>query len=184
MKRYAWRAAGVGAGLLALYMAGPLWAGWHLRQAMKSRDIAALEARVDWIELRRALKPRITAAIRDDALQSGVVGGLVKRALGATLSNTAVDTFVTPANLSRLLAGRAFLLERLPGSTKTEPPTEDVEDADDPVPPRRLRWAFFESPTRFRVESVHPKLSNARIVSILALQGVSWRLVDVDIIKK
>jgi Protein of unknown function (DUF2939) len=184
MNGYARRVT-IGIGLLlALYAAGPLWAGWHLRQAMKSRDSTALESRVDWPELRRVVKPRLAAAIREDADQSGVIGGLLKRTLGSTLSNAAIDAFLTPGNLSRLLAGRAFVLEKFPGSTPTGPAAEDTEDADDPVPPRRLRWAFFESPTRFRVESVHPKLANTRIVSILALQGISWRLVDVDIIKK
>ena len=177
-------AAGV---LLALYAAGPLWAGWHLRQAMKARDVTALEARVNWAQLRGNLKPRIATAIREDADKSGAIGGLLKRAIGSAVSDTAVDTFVTPANLSRLLAGRAFILDKLPGSTKPatpQPQDSDIEDPDDPVPPRRIRWAFFESPTRFRVESVHPKLPNSRIISILALEGLGWKLVDVDIAKR
>jgi hypothetical protein len=184
MRRYAQWAAGIAAGLLALYVAGPLWAGWHLRQAMRNRDVAALEARVDFPELRRVLKPRIGAAVRADAESSGVVGGWIKRAVGATVAETAVEALVTPANLSRLLASRAFVLARFPEAMKPQMPADDPEDADDPAPPRRLRWAFFESPTRFRVETAHPRLQDGRIVSILALQGVSWRLVDVDIVKR
>ncbi len=178
-----WAAWGLGA-LAALYVAGPLWAGWHLRQAMRNRDTASLSSRVDFTALRQAMKPRLAAALRDDADKSGVVGGLLKRAIGGTISDAAVETFVTPGNLARILAGRAFVLERFPGATQPATPTEDIEDPDDPVPPRRIRWAFFESPTRFRVESMHPKVPNGRIVSILALQGLSWRLVDVDIVKR
>ena len=185
------RAVRIGGGIVLVaglvYLAGPLWAGWQLRQAIRSRDVAAMEARVDWPLLRANLKPRIAGAINDDADNSGAIGGAVKRALGSVFSNTAVDTLVTPSNLSRLLAGRSFLLERrtTTGASKApEPVAEDAEDPDDPMPPKRLRWAFFESPTRFRVEATNPKLPNSRIVSILALQGMSWKLVDIDIVKR
>ncbi len=170
--------------LAVLYLAGPVWAGWNLRQAMRNRDTASLEARVDWQTLRRNMKPRLAAAIKDDADKSGVIGGLFKRAIGGTMSNAAVETFVTPGNLARILAGRAFVLERFPGASQPAPADDDPEDVDDPAPPRRIRWAFFESPTRFRVEAVNPTLPNARIVSTLALQGLSWRLIDVDIVKR
>ena len=183
------RGVRIGGGLLLVaclaYLAGPLWAGWQLRQAIRTRDVAAMERRVDWPLLRANLKPRIAGAIKDDADTSGVIGSLLKRALGSVLSNSAVDAFVTPYNLSRLLAGRAFMLERRTGGGKAPEPVDDTaEDPDDPVPPKRLRWAFFESPTRFRVEAVNPNLPNSRIVSILALQGLSWKLVDIDIVKR
>ena len=169
---------------MALYVAGPLWAGWHLRQAMRNRDTASLEARVDWPTLRRAMKPRLANALRDDADKSGMIGGLFKRAIGGTVSDAAVETFVTPGNLARILAGRAFVLDKFPGANQPATSTEDGEDPDDPVPPRRIRWAFFESPTRFRVEAIHPRIPGSRIVSILAMQGLGWRLVDVDIVKR
>ena len=183
----------IGGGVLVLlmlvYAAGPLWAGWQLRQAMRTRDVALLEARVDWLLLRANLKPRIADAITDNADRSGAIGGAVKRALGSVLSNTAIDTLVTPNNLNRILAGRAFMLKpsaNKPATDKPGPPdaNDPAEDPDDPVPPKRVRWAFFESPTRFRVEAVNPKLPNSRIVTILALEGLSWKLVDIDIINK
>lgn len=189
------RAVRIGGGVLLVaclaYLVGPLWAGWQLRQAIRTRDVAAMQSRVDWPQLRANLKPRITSAINDNADASGAIGGVLKRALGSVLSNTAVDTLVTPSNLSRILAGRAFMLERRGGtdskgaaSKVPEPVDDTAEDPDDPVPPKRVRWAFFESPTRFRVEATNPKLPNSRIVSILALQGLSWKLVDIDIVKQ
>lgn len=183
-------AFGAAALLALLYVAGPLWAGWSLRQAMRARDIATLEARVDWTTLRANIKPRLAQAIRDSADTSGTVGGILKRAVGSAVSDAAVETMVTPANLSRLLAGREFALKRFPGMTKPAPdkapaPSEgDPEVPDDPMPTRRLRWAFFESPTRFRVEAVQPRLPDSRVVAILGLQGFGWKLIDVDVIKK
>ena len=94
----------------ALYTAWPLAAGWQLRQAIRARDTAALEARVNWPVLRANLKPRLSDAIAENAAQSSAIGGAVKRALGAAMSGPAVDAFVTPANLGRILAGRAFVV--------------------------------------------------------------------------
>lgn len=185
MRSKLWIAVGVLAVACAAYVAGPLWAGWHLRQAIRNRDVAALEVRVDWPLLRANLKPRIAGAIIEDADKSGAIGGAVKRALGSVLSNTAVDAFVTPNNLSRILAGRAFMAGRTADKPAVpSPATDETDDPDDPVPLKRVRWAFFESPTRFRVEATNPKLPNSRIVSIMAMQGLAWKLVDIDIIKK
>jgi hypothetical protein len=172
-----------------IYLAGPLWAGWNLRQGVRTRNVALLETYVDWPQLRANLKPRISDAIKENADNSGVISGTVKRALGSVLSDAAVDTFVTPANLSRILAGRAFILQHTPDSKPAGQGSpsqgDDAEDPDDPMPPKRLRWAFFESPTRFRVESVNPKLPpGSRIVSILALEGLQWKLIDVEIVKR
>ena len=184
------RAIRIGGGVLLVaflaYLAGPLWAGWQLRQAIRTRDVAAMQSRVDWPLLRANLKPRISSAINDSADTSGTIGSVLKRAFGSVVSNAAINTLVTPSNLSRILAGRAFMLDRRSSTeTKVPQPVDDnAEDPDDPVPPKRVRWAFFESPTRFRVEATNPSLPNSRIVSILALQGLSWRLVDIDIIKQ
>ena len=52
------------------------------------------------------------------------------------------------------------------------------------MPPRRLRWAFFDSPTRFRIEATHPRLPDARIVSLFAPHGWRWKLIDVDLVQQ
>ncbi len=170
-----------------VYVAAPLWAGWQLRQGVKMRNEALLQAYVDWPRLRANLKPRISAAIKENADNSNVVSGTLKRALGSMLSDAAVETLVTPGNLRRILAGRAFVLRKPEGASKGQSgpqASDDAEDPDDPMPPKRLRWAFFETLTRFRIESVNPRLPGSRIVSTLALEGFGWKLVDVDIVNK
>jgi hypothetical protein len=187
------RATGVLALLAVAYVAWPFWSGWQLRQAMRARDVASLQARVDWTTLRTNLKPRLAAAIEQSAKDSGGVMGYLKGLLSGTVTNKGVDYLVTPQTLSRVLAGREFVTNRMKRdpaqdskSAKQAPPTAeaDPEDPDDPMPPRRLRWAFFESPTRFRIEAVHPRLPGARIVAHLGLQGVGWQLVDVNIVER
>lgn len=174
---------------LLLY-AWPLWSAWQLRAALKARDTAALQARVDWPQLRTNLKPRIAAAVREDADKSTGIAGTLKRAIGGAVAERAIDFVVTPQNLARIMAGREFFDQRIrretPQSQPKDPPAPqseaDAEDIDDPVPPRRLRYAFFESLGRFRIEATHPRVPGGRIVAILAQQGLGWRLADIDIV--
>jgi hypothetical protein len=181
--------------LALLFLAWPLWSAWQLHRAMKTRDIAALETRVDWPTLRANMKPRITQAIADDAANSGSISGALKRAISGVVADKGVDLLVTPQTLGRLLAGREFVAGKLKKDPKVVPPPapkrtasatpddEDIEgeDPEDPMPPRRLRWAFFESFDRFRIESVHPRLKGSRMVAILGQQGFGWKLIDVSV---
>jgi Protein of unknown function (DUF2939) len=178
-----------------LVLSWPLWSAWQLHRAMKTRDIASLETRVDWPTLRANMKPRITQAIEDNAADSGSISGALKRAISGVVADKGVDLLVTPQTLGRILAGREFVANKLkkdpkevppPAPKRTAPATpddEDIEgeDPEDPMPPRRLRWAFFESYDRFRIEAIHPRLKNGRMVAILGQQGLGWKLIDVSV---
>lgn len=191
--------------LALLYLAWPLYGAWQLRLAVKSRDIAALETRVDWPVLRANLKPKVLEAVRENAEATTGLTGILKRAVGEKIADKGIDWIVTPKNLSRILAGREFYAKRLqkgappqpqsspspgPNPGPRQPPVDDndpggdLEDPDDPMPPRRIRWAFFESPSRFRIEATHPRIANARIVTILGQQGLGWKLVDVSFVEQ
>jgi Protein of unknown function (DUF2939) len=186
----------VGLAVLALlFLAWPLWSAWQLHRAMKTRDIASLETRVDWPTLRANMKPRISQALAEDAAASGTISGALKRALSGVVTDKGVDLLVTPQTLGRLLAGREFVATKLKRDPKEAPPPRPVskpansdeeeevegEDPEDPMPPRRLRWAFFESFDRFRIEAIHPRLKNGRMVAILGQQGLGWKLIDISV---
>lgn len=195
--------AGLGIFAVALlYLAWPMYAALQLREAVKTRNIAALETRVDWPQLRANMKPRVLQAVRENAEVSRGLTGILKRAVGEKVADKGIDWIVTPKNLSRILAGREFYARRI---QKAQPPTQpaetpsgtrqppvddndpaggDLEDPEDPIPPKRLRWAFFESPTRFRIEATHSRIPNARIVTILGQQGWGWKLVDVQLVER
>jgi len=171
--------------VLALgFLAWPLAAAWQLRVAVKAGDTAAIEPKVDWSTLRANLKQTVGGNLKEKS--ANPEHGLIKRVLIGTIAPAAagavIDFTVTPLTLGKVLAGRSLLddlgMMRQPG---TAPLTTDADDDPiaDPLAPRRLRWAFFESPTRFRIEAVDKKMPGKRVVSILALQGVRWKLVDV-----
>jgi hypothetical protein len=182
--------------LALLFTAWPLWSAWQLHRALKTRDIASLETRVDWDQLRANMKPRISQALEESAADSGSIAGAFKRAISGVVADKGVDLLVTPQTLSRLLAGREFVASKLKKEPKDAAPprsspkqpgaaTEDDEaegeDPEDPMPPRRLRWAFFEGPGRFRIEAIHPRLKNSRMVAILGQQGLGWKLIDISV---
>ena len=167
--------------LVLAYAAWPYWSAWQLRAAVKARDLPAIERGVDWPTLRANLKQTISANLKDETRspEAGAVSRVLKRTFGPFVANRVIDVAVTPRSLAQLLAGRLAA-----GEIKREASPQGVDgEADtavaDPLSPRRLRWAFFETPTRFRIEVADRTEPAKRVVSILALQGASWKLVDV-----
>ena len=148
---------------------------------------AGIERRVDWPQLRANLKrtdrrqPRRTTPGEP---RRGLPRQDLQAHAGAARRQSLIDAAVTPRTLARVLAGR---LRRESRSGARCPPVRHRRgrgrcrgDArNDPLSPRRLRWAFFESPTRFRIEVADRTEPGKRVVSIFALQGASWKLVDV-----
>ena len=168
------------------YAAWPAWSAWQLRAAVKARDLAAIERKVDWTTLRANLKQTIAANLKDDskAPDAGFFTKTIKRTLGPLVANKLIDAAVTPRTLAHVLAGRLLTREIVRDASSGEPAPDDPREAEeiahnDPLPPRRLRWAFFETPTRFRFEVADRTDPAKRVVSVFALQGMSWKLVDV-----
>jgi len=164
--------------VMVSYAAWPAWSAWQLRAAIKARDLAGIENRVDWPTLRSNLKQTIAVYLEDGSPGTGVFSN-VKRMLVPLAASQMVEIAVTPRTLALVLAGD------LAGST-TKPSTPSggksdtaVDAVNDQLSLRRLRWAFFETPTRFRIEATAQTDPTKRVVSVLALQGGSWKLVDV-----
>ena len=91
------------------------------------------------------------------------------------LADRAIDSAVTPARLAW------FLRRRMQVQAEAPKPAEDADgdEIDAMTAPRRLRYAFFDAPTRFRLEITDPQRSDRRLVALLDLQGWRWRLTNV-----
>jgi hypothetical protein len=168
--------------LLALaFAAWPVWSAWQLRAAVKARDLDGIERRVDWPQLRANPKRTIAANLQDETRSpdAGFLTKTVKRTLGPFVANRVIDVAVSPRTLARVLAGRLDTIEIARDAAVGAPDGESETAAGDPLSPRRLRWAFFEAPTRFRVEIADRTQPKKRVVSVFVLQGASWKLVDV-----
>jgi hypothetical protein len=164
--------------VMVAYAAWPTWSAWQLRAAIKARDLAGIESRVDWPTLRSNLKQTIAVYLEDGSSGTGVFSN-VKRMLVPFAAGQMVEFAVTPRALALVLAG-----DLAGGATKSTPSSVESDTAVDAVGDqlslRRLRWAFFETPTRFRIEATAQTDPTKRVVSVLALQGGRWKLVDVS----
>jgi len=168
------------------YAAWPAWSAWQLRAAVKARDMAAIERKVDWPLLRANLKRTIAANLKDDskAPDAGFFTKAFRRTLAPLVTDTLIEAAVRPRTLVHVLAGRLLTNEikrEVSGGDASAQDSSEAEEIanNDPLSPRRLRWAFFESPTRFRIEVADRQEPGKRVVSIFALQGAGWKLVDV-----
>jgi Protein of unknown function (DUF2939) len=158
------------------FAAWPVWSAWRLRAAIKARDLAGIESRVDWPTLRSNLKQTVAAYLEDQSPDGGLLS-TVKRTLVPFAATQMVEFAVTPRTLALVLAGD--LAGSATKSTNTVESDAAVDAINDQLSLRRLRWAFFETPSRFRIEATAQTDPTRRVVSIVALQGGTWRLVDV-----
>jgi Protein of unknown function (DUF2939) len=162
-----------------IYAAWPGWSALQLRAAVKARDLAGIESRVEWPALRGNLKQTIGTYLKEESgpPDAGLFSTL-RRTLGPLVADQMVEIAVTPRTLAFVLAGGLAA-----GEIKRDTSTADERDAEvdavsDQLSLRRLRWAFFETPTRFRVEATARTDPTKRVVSIFALKGASWKLID------
>ena len=109
------------------YAAWPAWSAWQLRAAVKARDMAAIERKVDWPTLRANLKRTIAANLKDDSKSpgAGFFTKAFKRTLGPLVTDTLIDAAVPPRTLAHVLAGRL-----LPSEIKREVAGGDASSQD------------------------------------------------------
>ena len=161
-------------------MAWPLLSALQLRQALRSGDAARIEPCVDWPTLRTNLK----ATIRGNAAAASGGGWFwrkVKERAIPALADRAVDTAVTPDRLAWFLRRRMQVQgDPTPRAPPPQPDADpDGDEIDRITSPRRLKWAFFDGPSRFRIEISDPTRGDRRMVALFDLQGWRWRLTNV-----
>ena len=136
--------------VLIIYVASPYYALYSLNKAIQSGDRAALENSVDFPRLRESLKHELSAAVAASADKKEVsdnpfAAGLVML-LAPKIVEAAVDAFVTPAGISQLIQKGKPNIE--------EVKKEKAEASESPgIQWNKIRYAFFSSPTAFRVET-------------------------------
>lgn len=165
---------------VAAYLVWPYVALWQIDRALQSRDLTALESIADWPALRASIKAdwraetvadnskQIIAGLRDSSA-AGVVGSLLGSALGGAAVDTIIDGMISPQMLAKAINDGAVFRDH------------------DPV--EFVRYAFFSSPTVFRLDLSNPKndVAAAPLTLLLTLSGGSWKisrlLLDTDLSK-
>lgn len=170
-----------------LYVATPFWAAWTLREAVRTRDTATLERKVEWDSVRRTLKASLAQHARlvpeinpDNELAKPGMWQRVKMAFGQSLLDGFVDRYVTPAGLPQLFEHRhtySKTLRREPDEAETLSRWGRFQRFW-----ARLKRAEFQTFTRIELELEDRRNPERRYVSVLQLEGLEWRLVGLRIV--
>jgi hypothetical protein len=165
--------------LVALYVAYPFFTLWRLSQAVKQGDEAALTTLVDWPKLRQGFKTDASGAIDEElAARQGeasdprdLFGAALARIVAPAIAGGVIDALVTPQGLASLIrTGNA----RASGGEPAASGGESGNESD-----MKISYAFFQSPTVFRVVLQDKDDSARKLPMLLELEGASWRLTRV-----
>jgi hypothetical protein len=153
------------------YLAYPYVTAWRIDRAVTARDTTTLESLIDWPLLRERLKADVKQALveaardhPDNEEAEAVIGAALAALLVPTVIDSAVDEIVTPENLAANIA------------------TQELA-AEGHSPLSLVRYAFFDSPTVFRVDLRDPGSPDAPGLTVLMelqADGV-WRVTTVKL---
>lgn len=182
----------LGLGLITTYVAAPFITAWSIREAIRTGDAAYLEARIDWPRVKETLKTSMSdyalgpgtsvpanAGPAENAAPRPGLWQRIKNAYGRRVVASMVDSMVTPASLTKLLAYRQSFNEKIrgiPDERDTLPLGERIARAWS-----RVESAQFTSPTRFAMTVRDRVIEDRSYAGILELQGGVWRLVHLEI---
>jgi hypothetical protein len=176
----------IGAFVLGMcgYLGSPFWAAWSLREAVRRGDVAAIERKVAWTSVRESLKGSLAEQAGPSLTDGEIARGpslwqRLKARLGRALTSQAVETYVTPEGLPRILEYSELWKRHAAGA-----PPEDFR----PWPQRladflnRLKRAEFQTLTRVELELSDRDRPDRSYVGILELVGLEWKLTGLRVI--
>jgi hypothetical protein len=169
--RFRWIIIALLVALLLLYVASPYYSIWRFSEALRTHDLNALSARVDFNAVRGSLKEQI----RDHFL--GVLKKKKKNRLAQFLAANAgdpldkiIDAYITPEGLAALIADPAPLknassISSLPGIGEARSSEIDWS---------KFQHAYFTGLRSFVVEHEGTKLR-------FRCNGLGWKLHELDL---
>ena len=180
------------------YVASPFWAAAQIHSAVRIADTATLERRVDWPSVRASLKRSSGEARRVLEEISEVAGveqpGLWHRLTARIvpfLADPLVDRYVTAEGAPRLYAWRETWMSKVrPKIGLSEPATAlagtwfagaALDRAWTAW--RRVESISIQSPRRVRFVVRDRFVETRRWRAVMALDGWTWKLIDLDVVE-
>ena len=157
-------------GLFGYVATGPYRVLTGLQAALVQGNENALSQYVDFPTLRQNLKLQLNARASDSVnsiFQNATVSQIAGSIANAVVDTT-VDSFITPAGLSRLITGASFVTSQIP-STPGDSLQSRFENG------RRS----FESPSTFTLTV--SSTSGSEVVVVLTRNGLDWQLTNIRI---
>ena len=163
---------GLAAILIAGYVvASPLITVYQMKSAAEKNDGEALSEHIEFPSLRQSIKDQVNAMFvekleNDKNLKGNAFAGLAMVFAGA-LVEKAVDVYVTPAGISKIMAGEMVSLGELGQSSEGKTKKEPFKNAS----------FSYESTDKFVVTVANKSEEPVRF--ILRRQGLNWKLTDI-----
>src|SRR5262249_32882739 len=148
--------------VLLVYGASPYFAFWRFTVAVRSRDAAAISARVDFPAVRASLKRQLVARFANQTSNHKRWSNL-----GPPLIDAIVDAYVTPQGIAALLSNPEVL-------KNLKAPREFHFDLGRNENSSKVKYALFTGPRSFVVERDGIKLR-------FHFTGSGWQLHDLDL---
>lgn len=154
--------------LLAAYIAYPYWTLYRLERALLTDNAETLQKIVDFPAIRASAKAQVEGGLMEKSQELGEkrpvlgdIGEALTKMLAPSVVGGTVDSLVTPEAV-------------LNNPTVVEHRKKDEGFWD------YMTYAFFSSPTTFRVDAKNPNEADApTITSIMTLEGFRWRVTHV-----
>ena len=180
------------------YVASPFRAAAQIHSAVRIGDTATLEHRVDWPSVRAALK-RSSSEARRVLEEISEVAGVEQPSLWQRwttrivpfLADPLIDRYVTAEGAPRLYAWRETWMHKVrPKIGLSEPETAlagtwlagAALDRAWTVW-RRVESISIESPRRVRIVVRDRLVETRRWRAVMALDGWTWKLIELDVVK-
>ncbi|QXL83511.1 DUF2939 domain-containing protein [Comamonas sp. NLF-1-9] len=163
--------------LAAWFIAAPWLTVYQIGNAAQSRDAQALAEHVDFASVRQSLKDQIKAMMldkvaREDGGALNPLAALIAPLAGAVVDG-AVDAYLTPAGLARLMAGTAPREGAAKPGGEAGTPEDGEAGAGRPLAGADMGYAGMH---RFIV-TAHGRRGDTRFV--LRRQGLGWKLSEI-----
>jgi hypothetical protein len=172
-------------GVLALtvvlaYAASPLHSAWVLSEAVRDADHYTLERKVKWDSVRASLKDSVDT--HPYLLKQATTAGSqvrpslwqrVKSAMGATMLDRFIETYVSPEGLPLLAQAHS---EKIAGASDSANAAQRLARLLTRV--KRIR---FESFTRAELVIADEQIPERRYAGVLEIEDSEWKLVSVRV---
>jgi Protein of unknown function (DUF2939) len=170
-----------------IYIATPFVAAWNLREAVRSGDVTSVRGRVQWDSVRVTLRDSLAkhADLFTDAELAGseVKPSLwqrIKGAVGGTMMDRFIDTYVTPEGLPKLFQMRQAWRETVQNDLAETAKLSRIERFKAVY--NRVKRAEFKGLTKFEVEMADRRSTTRRYVSTMELIDYQWKLTGLRVI--
>ena len=183
-----------------IYSGSAFYAGWQIREAMRTGDTVVLQRRVDWPGVRQTLKQTATetrALMTEMSASAGVTmakPGLwtrIKQAAAPFLADPLIDRYVTAESAPQIWNWRQAWRQKVRPTIGFKEPATPLSvtflagSALDQglAVARRVERAAFTSPFRMEMELRDRYVEGRRWRAAFEMRAWSWMLTEVHLVR-